>query len=133
MRWVEDTSGVSFSGEGTPSGSPTKRKRPPRSSTRSPRSPEDSGEVIDAEFVELSAGAGEQRAPTSPSAPPSGVRVVPQAAPERAADVAPPALACMTCGASGAALVAIVGPVAVPVCPRCERIGRLAARVLGVR
>jgi hypothetical protein len=133
MRWVEDTSGVSFSGEGTPSGSPTKRKRPPRSSTRSPRSPEDSGEVIDAEFVELSAGAGEQQVPTSPPAPPSAVRVVPQDAPERAADVLACCMTCMTCGAGGAALVAVVGPVAVPICPRCERIGRLAASVLGVR
>ena len=133
MRWVEDTSGVSFSGEGTPSASPTKRKRPLRSSMRSPRSPEDSGEVIDAEFVELSAGAGERQDPTSPPAPPSAVRVVPQAAPERAADVASPALACATCGADGAALVAIVGPVALPLCPRCARVGRLAARVLGVR
>ncbi len=127
MRWVEDTSGVSFSGEGTPSASPSKkRKKPPRSSTRSPRSPEDSGEVIDAEFRVIEADpAG------PPSAPPSDVRVVPRAEPERAADV--PDLACMTCGAPGAALVAIVGPVAVPVCPRCERLGRLAARVFGVR
>ncbi len=126
MRWVEDTSGVSFSGEGTPSVNPSKkRKIPPRSSARLQSSPEGSGEVIDAEFQVLE---GNPAGP--PSAPPSDVRVVPQAAPG-SADV--PALACVTCGASGAALVAIVGPVAVPVCPRCERIGRLAARVFGVR
>jgi hypothetical protein len=103
-----------------------KRRKPPRSSAPSPRSPEASEEVIDAEFQVI-----EGAPPGSPSPPPSDVRVVPQAEPESAEPVA--ALSCMTCGGPGAALVSIVGPVALPVCPRCERIGRLAAGILGVR